>query len=94
MYQDRTIICVECGAPFVFSVRDQEYYETQGFTHPPKRCRPCRTQKKSQFDQGDGEKVWHDITCDDCGAPARVPFKPSQGRPVYCHPCRQARVTQ
>ncbi|NLK25968.1 MAG: hypothetical protein GX307_05265 [Euryarchaeota archaeon] len=29
----------------------------------------------------------HDIICSDCGAPSQVPFKPTEGRPVYCKEC-------
>lgn len=29
----------------------------------------------------------HDITCSECGAAAQVPFKPADGRPVYCRDC-------
>jgi len=29
------------------------------------------------------------ITCSDCGKEAEVPFKPTEGRPVYCKECYQ-----
>jgi CxxC-x17-CxxC domain-containing protein len=29
----------------------------------------------------------HKITCSDCGAEAEVPFKPTEGKPVYCREC-------
>jgi CxxC-x17-CxxC domain-containing protein len=29
------------------------------------------------------------ITCSDCGKEAEVPFKPTEGRPVYCRECYQ-----
>ena len=31
----------------------------------------------------------HKITCSDCGKEAEVPFKPTDGRPVYCRDCFQ-----
>ncbi|MDD1743939.1 MAG: hypothetical protein LUO85_04855, partial [Methanomassiliicoccales archaeon] len=31
----------------------------------------------------------HDVTCSDCGAQTQVPFKPTEGRPVYCRDCFQ-----
>ena len=34
-----------------------------------------------------GPREMHKITCDDCGKEAEVPFKPTQGRPVYCREC-------
>ncbi len=30
-----------------------------------------------------------DTTCSDCGATCQVPFKPTEGRPVYCRDCFQ-----
>ncbi len=29
----------------------------------------------------------HDAVCSDCGQPCQVPFKPTEGRPVYCRNC-------
>jgi len=34
-----------------------------------------------------------DATCAACGAPARVPFRPAEGRPVYCRDCYANRST-
>jgi CxxC-x17-CxxC domain-containing protein len=35
-----------------------------------------------------------DATCATCGAPARVPFRPAAGRPVYCRDCYTSRQGQ
>ena len=43
---DKTIKCVDCGVDFIHSVRDQEFYTTQGFSDP-RRCRDCRAKKKA-----------------------------------------------
>ncbi|HDS59798.1 MAG TPA: DNA-directed RNA polymerase [Thermoplasmatales archaeon] len=29
----------------------------------------------------------HKATCADCGKECEVPFKPTEGRPVYCKEC-------
>ena len=29
----------------------------------------------------------HDVTCSECGAETQVPFKPTEGRPVFCKDC-------
>jgi CxxC-x17-CxxC domain-containing protein len=29
----------------------------------------------------------HEATCDDCGGVAKLPFKPSSDKPVYCSKC-------
>ncbi|MDR0986653.1 MAG: hypothetical protein LBL98_03015, partial [Ruminococcus sp.] len=28
-----------------------------------------------------------EATCDSCGGVARIPFRPKEGRPVYCSDC-------
>lgn len=44
---DKTITCLECGQPFQFLERDQEFYAKNNFTEP-KRCKPCRTMRKKE----------------------------------------------
>jgi len=34
-----------------------------------------------------GNRTMHKATCDDCGKECEVPFKPTEGRPVYCREC-------
>ncbi|HIG97954.1 TPA: DNA-directed RNA polymerase [Candidatus Woesearchaeota archaeon] len=34
-----------------------------------------------------GPREMHQITCSECGAQSEVPFKPADGRPVYCRDC-------
>ncbi len=34
-----------------------------------------------------GPREMHKATCADCGAECEVPFKPAEGRPVYCRDC-------
>ncbi len=29
----------------------------------------------------------HKVTCSECGKETEVPFKPQEGRPVYCKDC-------
>jgi CxxC-x17-CxxC domain-containing protein len=38
---------------------------------------------------GRGNREMHKVTCSDCGNEAEVPFKPTEGRPVYCRECFQ-----
>ena len=37
------------------------------------------------FDRGPREM--HDAVCSECGAACQVPFKPTEGKPVYCREC-------
>ena len=34
-----------------------------------------------------GPREMHKATCADCGKETEVPFKPTEGRPVYCRDC-------
>ena len=90
-FRDKKITCVNCGKEFIFSVRDQKYYEKMGFENEPKRCRECRAafKREKQFvKEPDGEtREYFKTTCDRCGRPAYVPFKPTGIKPVYCRDC-------
>lgn len=46
--QDKTIVCKDCGAEFVFSVGEQQFYAEKGFTNEPQRCPDCRKARKQQ----------------------------------------------
>ena len=46
---------------------------------------------RPQFNRGPREM--HTITCADCGNEGEVPFRPTQGRPVYCRECFQKNRT-
>jgi len=35
------------------------------------------------------DREMHKAQCSDCKAECEVPFKPSDGRPVYCRDCYQ-----
>jgi CxxC-x17-CxxC domain-containing protein len=34
-----------------------------------------------------GPREMSKVTCSDCGKECEVPFKPTEGRPVYCQDC-------
>ena len=44
--------------------------------------------------RGDGRAggEYFSATCSNCGGPARLSFKPSMDRPVFCRSCYQART--
>ena len=39
MYEDKTLVCKECGKEFVFTAGEQEFYAEKGFTNEPQRCK-------------------------------------------------------
>lgn len=40
---------------------------------------------------GFDDRPKHKITCSSCGKEAEVPFKPTEGRAVYCRECFASR---
>lgn len=84
MYEDKTLICKECGNEFVFTAGEQEFYAEKGFVNEPQRCKACRDARKNATR---GEREWFEAICDSCGGVAKVPFKPREDRPVYCSEC-------
>ncbi|MGE0545339.1 MAG: CxxC-x17-CxxC domain-containing protein [Dehalococcoidia bacterium] len=96
-YTDRTLTCVECGAPFTFSADDQAYHAEKGFTNEPRRCPNCRAARRSRMGDSSygggggggygGQREMFSATCASCGKEAKVPFQPRGDRPVYCSDC-------
>lgn len=92
MYQDKTLVCRECGSEFVFSASEQEFYAEKGFTNEPGRCPKCRAERKQKSGLGRTgssrePRPLYEAVCAACGAPTQVPFKPSGDRPVFCRDC-------
>jgi CxxC-x17-CxxC domain-containing protein len=91
MSQDKTLTCRDCGADFVFTAAEQDFFAEKGFTNEPGRCPECRAARKQQNGGGRSgayqQREMHDATCAACGAQTQVPFRPSQDRPVYCRDC-------
>ena len=83
MYEDKTLVCKECGKEFVFTAGEQEFYAERGFQNEPQRCKACRDARKAPK----GEREMFTAVCANCGGEAKVPFKPREDRPVYCSVC-------
>ena len=47
MFEDKTLVCKDCGEEFVFTAREQEFYESKGFVNEPQRCKACREKRKN-----------------------------------------------
>ena len=84
MYEDKTLKCKECGADFIFTAGEQEFYAEKGFQNQPQRCRDCRNAKKNATKP---QRELFDAVCAKCGKPAKIPFQPTSDRPVYCSDC-------
>jgi CxxC-x17-CxxC domain-containing protein len=98
-FQDRILKCIDCGADFVFTAGEQLFFHDKQFKNEPKRCKPCKSKRVASLGGGGGsssptnnyQKVETRTTCSGCGKETTVPFKPTQGRPVFCRECFQQR---
>ena len=91
MYEDKTLVCKECGKEFVFTAGEQEFYAEKGFQNEPTRCKACRQARKASRPAAGAPREMHDAVCANCGKPTQVPFLPREDRPVYCSECFAAR---
>jgi CxxC-x17-CxxC domain-containing protein len=88
-FQDKTLHCCDCGNDFTFSVEDQEFFQSKGYTNEPKRCPECRQARKAErYNSGYGNtRQMFPVVCAECGKDTEVPFQPRGDRPVYCSDC-------
>ena len=89
-FQDKSLQCSDCGVTFTFSVEEQEFFASKGYTNEPKRCPACRQARKSERYGGDSygyRRQMFPVTCAECGKDTEVPFQPREDRPVYCRDC-------
>ncbi len=49
MYQDKAILCKDCGSEFTFTEGEQQFYAEKGFENEPKKCKECRQKSKRDF---------------------------------------------
>jgi CxxC-x17-CxxC domain-containing protein len=93
-YREKTLVCIECHQTFVWSAGEQLFYHDKNFKNEPKRCKRCKAKRNARMGQPPPrERVETAAVCSQCGKETTVPFKPTQGRPVYCKECFQQRKT-
>ncbi|HVO61352.1 MAG TPA: zinc-ribbon domain containing protein [Terriglobales bacterium] len=99
-FQDKILKCVDCGADFVFTAGEQLFFHDKQFKNEPKRCKSCKAKRVSVLGASAApvgnhsyNKVETRTKCSQCGKETTVPFKPTQGRPVFCRECFQQRRT-
>lgn len=82
-------VCDNCGkdceVPFrptsgkpVFCSNCFEKREPSGSRNPSQEWSPRRSSEERQM---------YEAVCDNCGKDCKIPFRPSNGRPVYCSDC-------
>ncbi|HUX87488.1 MAG TPA: zinc-ribbon domain containing protein [Chloroflexota bacterium] len=94
-YSDKVLKCRECGADFVFTAGEQEFYASRGLMNEPGRCPSCRSARRQRMGGGDyasdrssrPQREMHPAVCAECGTSTMVPFLPRNDKPVYCSNC-------
>ena len=86
-FEDRTLVCRDCGSSFIFGSGEQEFYQSRGLVHEPSRCPSCRSERRKTGFRSDEARTMYPASCASCGKESEVPFQPRQGRPVYCNDC-------
>lgn len=86
MYEDKVLVCKDCGKEFTFSAGEQEFFAEKGFNNEPQRCKSCRIARKNGNSTQSTVELF-EATCSKCGGVAKVRFQPKDGRPVYCNSC-------
>src|SRR5580693_6672522 len=92
---DRYLTCIECGEEFLFSAGEQRFFALKNLVNDPRRCKSCKIQRNLALRESreGGGFVKHETlaTCSQCGRQTTLPFRPTQGRPVFCRDCFQHR---
>lgn len=93
-FSEKNLQCSDCGRPFPFTVEEQEFFATRGYTNEPKRCPECRAARRNErFGNGGSSNSGRELrqmypaTCAHCGKDTEVPFQPRGNKPVYCREC-------
>ena len=92
-FQDKVLTCVDCGSEFIWTAGEQLFFADKQFKNEPKRCKACKAKRANRVSAGPSmrDRVETQTTCSACGKDTTVPFRPTQGRPVFCKECFQQR---
>jgi CxxC-x17-CxxC domain-containing protein len=96
-FQDKMLKCIDCGTDFVFTAGEQLFFHDKQFKNEPKRCKTCKAKRVAVLGTVQPARTFTRTetrtTCSQCGKETTVPFKPTQGRPVFCRECFQGKRT-
>jgi CxxC-x17-CxxC domain-containing protein len=88
---DKVLKCTDCGNDFVFTAGEQLFFRQQQFRNDPKRCKSCKAKRGPSPSGSVAARPETRAVCSQCGTETTVPFLPTQGRPVLCRHCFQAK---
>ncbi|MCC7527774.1 MAG: zinc-ribbon domain containing protein [Candidatus Melainabacteria bacterium] len=86
MFTERVLRCCDCASDFVFTVGEQEFFNSKGLTNEPKRCANCRVVTRLRR-SGRGLETLSSAVCAKCESSFMLPFKPLGYKPTYCNTC-------
>lgn len=87
IHKDITCVCRDCRKTFIFTAKQQQDFRKRGF-NSPSRCPECHARRNSRrkYSRG-GDCEMYTATCSICGNEAKLPFKPTGDKPIYCTEC-------
>ncbi len=101
-FVDRLLKCSDCGSDFIFTAGEQLFFFDRQFKNDPKRCKLCKAKRAGlgRVESAEPGQAAAAATlplsrtetrtdCSACGIETTVPFRPTQGRPVFCRSCFQ-----
>jgi CxxC-x17-CxxC domain-containing protein len=87
-FQDKVLKCMDCGEDFVFTAGEQLFFHDKQFKNQPKRCKACKQKRApARGSHNHSNKQETEAVCSSCGKQTTIPFRPTQGRPVFCREC-------
>ena len=99
-FLDRILKCSDCANEFIFTAGEQLFFFDRQFKNDPKRCKLCKAKRAGFGRTAEGAPVLAELPlsrtetrtkCSSCNVETTVPFKPTQGRPVFCRSCFQTK---
>ena len=93
-FQDKTLNCVDCGDRLHLDGRRAALLRRQELQERAEALQGLQGQARGAPAGAGGvgrERVETTTNCSACGKETTVPFRPTQGRPVFCRECFQSR---
>ena len=81
-YKDRKLICKTCQKDFIWSAKEQQYYEKKGFKKQPQKCSGCREKANKLRNSS----MFY-IHCGLCDNDAAMISPPPKDRVAICQEC-------
>ncbi len=99
-FEDKKLVCRDCGVQFVWTAGEQEFFSKKGFTNIPSRCPECRKKNRNKkdkptqnqkFETSDNPTI---IKCKNCQKPATVNFAVKNPNDILCAGCFEKQLDQ